>query len=88
MHPFIRIPYNSDAENQGIWSAKEYANVVKTFKGKLSPPEDPKTKEIINLLAKAFSSESRDGLASFVRKHPSKDYAGIFAEFVKAKYSK
>jgi Zinc finger, ZZ type len=87
-HPFIRIPYASDVENKGVWSAKEFTTVIKHFKGKLSAPEDPLAKEITDMLMKAFPSSSRESLAAFVRKHHGKDYAAVYAEYVKTHYSR
>lgn len=86
--PFIRIPYCSDAENKGVWSAKEFANTIKSFKGKFSPPEDPRVKAIVDQLKSAFPDAARDALATFTWKHATKDYAGVFAEYIKAHYLK
>lgn len=86
--PFIRIPYYSDAENKGVWNAKEFVNTIKSFKGKFSPPEDPRVKAIVDQLKSAFPDATRDALATFTWKHANKDYAAVFAEYIKAHYLK
>ena len=83
-HTFIQIRYYNKDENEGLYSIKEYPNILKIFKGKLKDfPVNQEAQGIVKKLMEVFVGSDKKTIEDFVKKYPNKGFDEIFQEYIK-----
>lgn len=84
---FIRIPYYEASESQGIYSPKEFSNVMKQFIGKIKDPSAKAVDEMVAKMEGVFLSADKGTLRKFVQENKGLGYDALYQAYIKKFHS-